>query len=87
MINKEFFQALDDLEKEQRIPKESMIESIEAGLVSAYKKEYGFASQISVRLNEEKMTYKVYAHKLVVEEVEDEESQISLEDAQDIEKK
>ena len=87
MINKEFFQALDDLEKEQRIPKESMIESIEAGLVSAYKKEYGFASQISVRLNEEKMTYKVYAHKLVVEEVEDEESQISLEDAQDIDKK
>ena len=78
MINKEFFQALDDLEKEQRIPKESMIESIEAGLVSAYKKEYGFASQISVRLNEEKMTYKVYAHKLVVEEVED---------AQDIDKK
>lgn len=87
MMNKEFFQALDDLEREQRIPKESMIESIEAGLVSAYKKEYGFASQISVRLNEEKMTYKVYAHKLVVEEVEDEESQISLEDAQDIDKK
>lgn len=87
MINKEFFQALDDLEREQRIPKESMIESIEAGLVSAYKKEYGFASKISVRLNEEKMTYKVYAHKLVVEEVEDEESQISLEDARDIDKK
>lgn len=87
MMNKEFFQALDDLEREQRIPKESMIESIEAGLVSAYKKEYGFASQISVRLNEEKMAYKVYAHKLVVEEVEDEESQISLEDAQDIDKK
>ncbi len=82
MMNKEFFQALDELEKEYRIPKDSMIESIEAGLVSAYKKEFGFASQISVRLNEEKMTYKVYAHKLVVEEVEDEDSQICLEDAQ-----
>lgn len=87
MMNKEFFQALDELEREQHISKESMIESIEAGLVSAYKKEYGFASQISVRLNEEKMTYKVYAHKLVVEEVEDEESQISLEDARDIDSK
>ena len=52
MINKEFFQALDDLEREQRIPKESMIESIEAGLVSAYKKEYGLAREISVRLTE-----------------------------------
>ena len=66
MMNKEFFQALDELEKEYRIPKDSMIESIEAGLVSAYKKEFGFASQISVRLNEEKMTYKVYAHKLEI---------------------
>lgn len=85
--DKEFFQALDDLEKEQRIPKEAMIESIEAGIASAYKKENGFACPIYVRLNEEKLTYKVYAHKLVVEEVEDEDSQISLEDAQDIDKK
>ncbi len=83
-MSKEFFQALEDMERDQRISKESMIESIEAGLVSAYKKEFGFASQISVRLNTEKMEYKVYGHKLVVEEVEDEESQISLEDAQDI---
>ena len=82
MMNKEFFLALDELEREYRIPKDSMIESIEAGLVSAYKKEFGVASQISVRLNEEKMTYKVYAHKLVVEEVEDDDSQIDIEDAQ-----
>ncbi len=82
MMNKEFFQALDELEREYRIPKDSMIESIEAGLVSAYKKEFGFSSQISVRINEEKLTYRVYAHKLVVDEVEDEDSQISLEDAQ-----
>lgn len=87
MVNKEFFQALDELEREYRIPKESMIESIEAGLVSAYKKEYGFTSPISVRLNEEKLTYKVYAHQLVVEEVEDEDSQICLEDAQHIDPK
>ncbi len=87
MINKEFFQALDELEREYRIPKESMVESIEAGMASAYKKEYGFTSPISVRLNEEKMTYKVYAHKLVVEEVEDEDTQICLEDAQYIDKK
>lgn len=87
MMNKEFFQALDELEREQRISKEAMIESIEAGLVSAYKKEYGYACPISVRLNEEKMTFKVYAHKLVVEEVEDEDSQISLEDARYINEK
>lgn len=87
MVNKDFFQALNDLEREQRISKESMIESIEAGLVSAYKKEYGEARQISVRLNEEKQTIKVYAHRIVVEEVEDEDSQIWVEDAKDIDPK
>lgn len=87
MVNKEFFQALDELEREQRISKESLIESIEAGLVSAYKKEYGEARQISVRLNEEKQTIKVYAHRIVVDEVEDEDSQIWVEDAKDIDPK
>ncbi len=87
MINKELFLALDALEKDSRISKEAMIESIEAGLASAYKKEYGVSCQISVRINEEKQTYRVFAHRLVVEEVENEEAEISLEDARDIDPK
>ncbi|MEG2541400.1 MAG: NusA N-terminal domain-containing protein, partial [Clostridia bacterium] len=84
MVNKEFFQALDILEREKKISKELMIESLEAGLVSAYKKEYGESRTISIRLNEEKQTIKVYAHRLVVDEVEDEDGQIWIEDAKDI---
>ena len=56
MVNKEFFQVLDALEKESRIPKEQIIEAVEAGLASAFKKEEGFPAQIKVRLNEEKNT-------------------------------
>ena len=41
MVNKEFFAALDAFEKERRISKESLIESLEAGMISAFKKEYG----------------------------------------------
>jgi len=82
--NKEFFEALDILEREQRIPKEKTIELIEAGLVSAYKKEYGEACQISVRLNEEKNTFKVYSHRIVVEDLIDPETEIWIEDAKDI---
>ena len=44
-MNKEFFIALDMLEKEKGIPKEYMYEKIEAALVSAYKKEYGDRSE------------------------------------------
>ena len=40
-MNKEFFVALDLLEKERKIPKEYMLEKIEAALLSALKKEYG----------------------------------------------
>ena len=69
MVNKEFFQALELLESEKKISKELLIESLEAGLVSAYKKEYGESRNIAVRLNEEKQSIKVFAHRLVVEEV------------------
>ena len=67
MVNKEFFQALDLFEREKKISKELLIESLESGLASAYKKEYGESRMIAVRLNEEKQTIKVYAHRLVVE--------------------
>ena len=84
MVNREFFQALDELERGGKVSKQLLIESLEAGLASAYKKEYGESREITVRLNEEKQSIKVYAHRLVVAEVEDEESQISLEDAREI---
>ena len=84
MVNKEFFQALDLFEREKKISKELLIESLESGIASAYKKEYGESRMIAVRLNEEKQTIKVYAHRLVVEEVEDEDTQISLEEAREI---
>lgn len=80
----DFFPALDALEKENKVSREVLIEALESGIVSAYKKEYGESRCVTVRLNEEKQTIKVYAHRRVVEEVEDEDSQISLEDARDI---
>ena len=84
MINKEFFQALEDFAKEKIISKEVLVDALESGIAAAYKKEYGESREITVRLNEEKQSIKVYAHRLVVAEVEDEESQISLEDAREI---
>ena len=39
MTNKDFFQALEDLEREKNINSEQFIESLEAALTSAYKKK------------------------------------------------
>ena len=41
MVNKEFFQALDLLERAKKISKELLIDSLESGLASAYTTEYG----------------------------------------------
>ena len=84
MINKDFFQALDELESEKKINKEQFIETLETALASAYKKMYGEAKSALVKLNPEKNTIKIYSYKTVVEEVEDEDKQISVEEAKKI---
>ena len=83
-MNKEFFLALDMLEKEKGIPKEYMLEKIEAALLSACKKEYGPSTMIRVLVDPVKEDLKVYVQKEVVEEVTNPQCQISLEDAKAI---
>ncbi len=52
-MNTEFFTAIEMLEKEKGIPKEYMLERVEAALVSAYKREMG-ASNVKVVLDPQK---------------------------------
>ena len=79
-MNQEFFNALDLLEKTKGIPKEYMIEKVEAALQSAFKKEYG-TSNARVVIDPVKKDVKVYEQKTIVEVVEDPATEISLEDA------
>ena len=81
MINKDFFQALEDLEAEKKIDKEVFIKTLETALTSAYKKMYGEAKSAMVKLNPEKATIKIYSYKTIVEEVEDPDKEISLAEA------
>ncbi|MBE6592681.1 MAG: transcription termination/antitermination protein NusA [Ruminococcaceae bacterium] len=80
-MNKEFFVALDLLEKEKGISKEYMIEKIEAALLSACKKEYGASTLVRVAIDPVKEDVKVYIQKEVVEEVTNPQCEISLEEA------
>ncbi len=86
MTNKDFFQALEDLEREKNINSQQFIESLETALTSAYKKVYGEAKSALVKLNPEKATIKIYSYKTVVENVTDADKEISLEDARQIKK-
>ena len=86
MINKDFFQALSDLETEKKIDKEKFIEALEFALTSAYKKMYGEAKSAIVKLFPEKNTIKIYSYKTVVNEVEDSDKEISIDEARLIKK-
>ena len=86
MTIKDFFLALDELEKEKGISKEKVIESLETALAIACKKNFGEASRVVVKTNPEKFSIRVFISKTVVEEVVEPESQISLDDAREIKK-
>ncbi|MBQ7161489.1 MAG: transcription termination/antitermination protein NusA [Clostridia bacterium] len=86
-MNTEFFTALELLEKEKGIPKEYMIERVEAALISAYKRDQGGASNVRVAIDPDKKEVRVFQQKDIVEEVEDENTQITLEEAKKVNKK
>jgi N utilization substance protein A len=87
MINKEFFTALDDLEKEKGISKQVFLDALENALVSACKKQYfGSVGAVEIKLMPEKGAIEFYTVKNVVEEVTDKETEITLEQAQEIKK-
>lgn len=87
MTSKDFFLALEELERTKGIKKSVFIEALETALAIAYKKQSGTSKAIEVKLVPERNTIKILAYQTVVEEVEDRETQISLEDARLIDKK
>ncbi len=80
-MNSELISALDQLEKEKHIDKETIMEAIEESLVGAASKDYGKNAVTKVNMDRETGEISVYLEKTVVEEVEDPVTQISLEDA------
>lgn len=81
MKGEEFLRAVDLLEKEKHIDRDIIFEAMELALLSAYKKNFDSKTNAKVTINRETGDIKIYSYITVVEEVEDPETQISLEDA------
>lgn len=83
-MSKEIFNALELLEKEKGIPKDYMLEKISQALLTAYKRDHdGAAENVVVEPDPVKRELRMYVQKAVVEEVEDPETEITVEDAHD----
>ena len=80
-MNKELLEALNILEKENNISKDTLLEAIENSLLTACKNHFGKADNVKVSMNRDTCDFSVYAEKEVVEEVEDPLLQISLAEA------
>ena len=83
-MNKELMEALDILEKEKNISKDTLLGAIEQSLIQACKNHFGKADNVHVTINPETCDFSVYAEREVKEFVDDPALEISLVDAQKI---
>ena len=78
MSSNELLLATEYLKKEKKIPREVLIDAIEAALITAYKKNYDSARNVRVELNMDEGSFRVIARKEVVEEVFDDRDEVDL---------
>jgi N utilization substance protein A len=85
-MKNEFLIAITQICAEKNLPREVVLEAVQAALASAYKRTFGAGQNIHVRVMPNTGEVKVYVQKTVVEEVTDPKTQISLAEAQSVQK-
>lgn len=83
-MSTDFIEAMNELEREKGISKDVLFEAIEAALISSYKRNFNTAQNVRVDMNRNTGVIRVYARKLIVEEVLDSRTEISLPAAREI---
>ena len=80
-MNKEFIAALDELEREKSIPKADILDAVSRALVSAYKgKNKTNEENVIVVIDDKTGEIDILRRKSVVEEVEDDDTEVSLDE-------
>ncbi len=82
----ELFEALKLMSEESGIPEEYLADKIRNAIITAAKKDYGGRDVVFCEMDVEKQIFKVYVRKTVVNEIEDEYTQMLLEDALKVDK-
>lgn len=85
-MSKEFFEAVKMLEEEKGIPADYLYEKIAGAIIVAAKHDFNGKDIVFCEIDPEKEKIKVFVRKNVVEEIEDEDTDLTLEEAQKIRK-
>jgi N utilization substance protein A len=80
-MSSEMADAIKRIVQEKGVPEELIVKTIEEALLAAYKKKYGTTENAVIRFNEDSSEVTVFAKKKIVDEVEDEVTEISLKEA------
>ena len=80
-MNSELLEALNTLEKEKGISKDTLLEAIQQSLLQAYKNQYDRTDNVTVTIDPETCDYHILSAKTVVEHVEDPVTEIGQQEA------
>jgi transcription termination factor nusA len=80
----DFLRALDEIEREKGVSKEIIFDSLEKALLKSYEKNFGEYENVKININRTTGKVELFAIKTVVEVVEDNITEISLDDAKTI---
>ncbi len=85
-MKNEFELAFNEVVEQKRLPKDVILEALNAAMVSAYRrsKNASNAQHIEAEIDTETGRVSIFAEKEVVEVVEDERTEVSLEDARKV---
>lgn len=83
-MNYEILEALGQIAREKNVGKELVIETLEAGIVSAARRRYGANADIRVKFDEKSATMEVQYVRKVVDDLSDEEREIEFDDARSV---
>ncbi|MEJ2757649.1 MAG: NusA N-terminal domain-containing protein [Anaerolineales bacterium] len=86
-MKNDFFLAFSELLEDKQLPKEIVVEALEAAMISAYRKTVNASSaqEISAKFDIETGTVTIFAEKEVVDEVQDDRTEVTLENALTVE--
>ena len=84
-MRSDFMLAINQLCAERKLSPDVVLEAVEASLISAYKRNFGAATNIEVRIEQDTGDVRVFAAKEVVETVTDRKAEISVDEARDVE--
>lgn len=85
-MKKEVLLAFNELVEDRQLSKEVILEALQSGLVTAYRKTVGASSAqfVEARINFEKGQVVIFAEKEVVEDVQDDRTEVLLSEARQV---